>query len=876
MKSDNKGFSLIELLVAMAIASIVGVAVFGFMVVGAKSFQKTSADVNVQHEAQLVLNQIQDMLVDTNVGVEYTEETQDHVLTMYNFDLNDSSRHVYEVVYREADKKLYYNEYMPAASEEGGARTVGKGAVLYREQLLGENISSFSADLSALEKKRVVRVDLEIKKTASSYATSSNITLRNAVKIGNSIPKYMDDNPKKDPVNITGIDQFYFEPGREVDLKTLGAYRVKMEDGSDSVDQDIRFFISDRATPVSGTSVSTGGILNISKAQKQDFYVLVTSRSGKGAPLEIKINMIIVDSVDITLTSYTKKSDGSTVNNVVDYVFEAGDRFTLQADVKGRNLDKADVPMYGITWALGTGSEAYATIGDVKATAKGSTCMVTMKNDMKVQNKSGQDPFTITATSVRSTQIPYYSGTKKTPVVGTFQAFAHQAAADFQIAGKAKLLRGKHDNSMNVYVVSDIVNAIPGFDRSKHTVIAKVTVNELLYQQEENAVSTTYTVRRDITDSSSRFQAEGVALGVYTPDIDKSNPNVTYEYETTFYIFDKHEGDNTTWETLRVMGPGETSKDGYNLADAKYQSNTIIQQSERLFLFYNRKTYDKNEDGSINWSSWTGDYTAKVTPRVTNDYLNGEGWINDNLDTWVPVYDCPNVEDNGIKNKLNQWDSFRIYYQKDGSWVEFDDSRRILKDGDNYPNLANCLEAKYENNSLKVTYYPKRWSNDVPQMVRVVPCLKYTASDGQQRDGVLFDSYAEVYLWNIEVQNVESYQTGIKHNALSSTTYSRLYFPSPLDQMFEDLGKGEYKVWKYPYPMNVSGHENDIQNITLSYKLSYNADGYGNKTWYLHLKHWDNKNAKYENLGVYTCKDTEQNWTMIENSKVPDNLVFDY
>lgn len=874
MKANNKGFSLMELLVAMAIASIVGIAVFGFMVVGAKSFQKTSADVNVQHEAQLVLNQIQDMLVDTNVGVEYTEETDQKVLTMYNYDVNDPSRHVYEVVFKPSEKKLFYNEYMPAASEETGVRAVGKGSTLYLDQLLGENIGGFSVDLSALEKKRVVRVDLDITKTASSYSASSNITLRNAVKIGNSIPEYLEATPVKDPVKISGLDQFYFEPGREVNLKTLGNYKVKMEDGTDSADQDIRFFISDRATPVSGTTVSTSGTLNISKAQKQDFYVLVTSRSGKGAPLEVKINMIIVDSVNITLTSYTKKSDGQTVTSVADLVFEAGDKFTLDAEVKGRNLDKADLPMYGITWGLGNGSENYATLGDVKATAKGSTCTITMKNDMKVQNKNGKDPFTVTATSVRSTQIPYYSGNKATPVVGTFQAFAHQAAADFKIAGKSKLLRGKHDNSMNVYVVSDIVNAIPGFDRSKHTVIAKVSVNELLYHQEENAVSTTYTIRRDITDSSSRFQAEGVALGVYTPDIDKSNPNVTYEYETTFYIFDKHEGDHTTWETLRVIGPGETSKDGYNLADAKYQSNTIIQQSERLFLFYNRKTYDTNEDGSTNWSSWTGDYTTKVTPRVTKDYLNGEGWINDYSETWIPVYDCPNVEDNGIKNKLNQWDSFRIYYQKDGSWVEFDDSRRILKDGSNYPDLANCLEAKYENNSLKVTYYPKRWSDDVPQMVRVVPCLKYTASDGQQRDGVLFDSYAEVYLWNIEVPNVESYQTGIKPNPLSLTTYSRLYFPSPLDAIFDELGKGEYKIWKYAYPPNVQGKDWNIQQIEISYKLSYNADGYGNKTWYLHLRHLEN--GLYKSLGVYTCKDTEQNWTMIENSKVPDNLAFDF
>lgn len=873
MRTDNRGLTLVELLVSIAIASIVSIAIFSFMIVGARSFQKTSADVNVQHESQLVLNQLQDLLVDTNVGVEYNkdESTSDATLTLYNYDAGNPDKHVYEVVYQAAEKKLFYNEYSPLASGEGASRIVSKGSTIYQQQLLGENIASFTVDLSALEKKRVVRVDLEVERTQSKYKTSSNITLRNRIIIGNTIPEYLETTEVKDPLRVEGLANFYFEPGREVDLKSLGGYKVKMEDGTDYADQDIRFFLSDRAPVVSGTSISTNGRLLISKAQKQDFYVLVTSRTGKGAALEVKINMVIVDSVEITLSSYARKN-GETGTTLSEYVFDAGDSFVLTAQVHGRNLDKAEagVDMYGISWALGSGSDKYVTMGVATRNGNRSTCTFTMKSSLSLPGKQETDAFTITATSVRSTQIPYFTGTAKTPVVGTFTAFAHAQRADFTIKGSASLIRGRHDPSLNISLVYDLVSSIPGFESDKHRIFAKVTVNELLYLQQEDAVSEVYTIRKDVTDSGATFKGEGVALGITPPAVKSANPNIAYEYEVTFLVFEKHTGDSTNWQNLQVMGPGVTSLDGYHVADAKYRSNTLVQRCERLFLYYNKIEKLKDENGNEISNQWVGDYTAKVYPRYLKEHFGGGGWMNDSMDVYVNVYSCSNVEDNAITNAMGT-NGFRMYYQKDGSWIEFDESRRIKSDG-YYPALADCIRATLSGNQLRVTYYPKKWVDDVPSVVRVVPCFSYT-EDGEQKDGVLFDSYAEVYLWNIEVPTVKDYQVGISEGFLLNKKYCRLYFPSPLDADFSGLVKDTYKEWLYPYPPNVNGKESDINNIKLSYKLSYNADGYGNKTWYLHLRYYDT--YRYENLGVYTCKDTGQNWTMIEDSQVPDNLHFD-
>ena len=130
LNKDNRGFSLIELVIAVALLSVVGTAVFGFMTVGAKTFSTTSSEVNLQNESQLAFNQMQDIIIDTAVGIDYGYYTgsfatrvnvaddsqipancEGKYLLMYNTDK------VYELMWEQnvSDptlSKLYYIEYV--------------------------------------------------------------------------------------------------------------------------------------------------------------------------------------------------------------------------------------------------------------------------------------------------------------------------------------------------------------------------------------------------------------------------------------------------------------------------------------------------------------------------------------------------------------------------------------------------------------------------------------------------------------------------------------------------------------------------------------------------------------------------------------------
>lgn len=918
-KADNRGLTLVELLIAIAITSVAAVAIFGFIVVGARSFSSTSSDINIQHEAQLVFNQLQDLLVDTAIGVDYmysdSAETDKIVSTdadipasatekkliMYNYDPDDESKHVYEVVWNVAESRLYYSEYLPLLSVDGsGNSTVSRGSVVHSMQLMGENIVDFAVDLSDMESKRIVRVDFEFLKGTKEYRSSHNITLRNQIARGSEIPAYVEAGNTNDPEKVVGLENLYVEPGDVIDMNAVGGYKVLAVGGGDYPDQDMRFFMSNTAPFEPGTSMSTEGILTVSKAQKTDFYVVVMTRSGKGAFLTVKVNMIIVESVDI---SFAKSESAENELNASVEKYEddlaGGETFTLTATVKGRNLDKAKagVNMYAVDWAIGrndadTESANYVTMGTPVATATGSTCEFTMKDNFDTDDTTGTAPFVIRATAVRSTQIPYYVGNTPTPVVGYFTGTAYRQPSDFTITIKGGLIRGKHDTG-RVDALYNELYQIVGFNSNDYTVIADVNINELEYHQDNNHPSQTYTRYNNISYVGEPYKGEGDHLGIWAPDLTASNPNSEYEFEVTFYVLKRAPGDNTNWGTIRVFDYDDTYTENgytYSTSDYVYKSNTATKRSNRVNIFYGPLTEDywDNEGNHIK----SGEWTASATPRVFSKFYGGEGdsW-NANTEVWIPINECTAVEDNGVKNTMGNRDSFRMYYKKDGTWIEYDSSRQITGDS-KYSAVTDFLTARYENNSLRINYKNEAWNDDVPSVIRVVPNVLYTQSDGRgdsdEKEAILFDNYVDVYLWNIEVPTVlPDIQNGFDKSTgwFSSTEYTRLYFPCPADADFTTLVENTtagYKTWVYPYPTNAKdaygnsdGNKNaQISKLKLKYMLRYNADGDGNKTWYLHLRDASGvANSKFKET-TYSIASNGRMWEEVEEA--PDNLKADF
>lgn len=87
MKKNNKGFSLVELIVTFAIVAIIGVAVYGFMSVSNRQFMNTTSDVGLQYDQQIVVNQIRDYILESSNSIYYDDVDQ----SLYVFKQTDES-----------------------------------------------------------------------------------------------------------------------------------------------------------------------------------------------------------------------------------------------------------------------------------------------------------------------------------------------------------------------------------------------------------------------------------------------------------------------------------------------------------------------------------------------------------------------------------------------------------------------------------------------------------------------------------------------------------------------------------------------------------------------------------------------------------------
>ena len=82
LKNNNKGLSLIELIIAFAIFAIAGVAVCSFMIFGTNQFTNANKSVKLQYEQQLVVNRLRDIILETSRGISYDKDT--HTLLVFS------------------------------------------------------------------------------------------------------------------------------------------------------------------------------------------------------------------------------------------------------------------------------------------------------------------------------------------------------------------------------------------------------------------------------------------------------------------------------------------------------------------------------------------------------------------------------------------------------------------------------------------------------------------------------------------------------------------------------------------------------------------------------------------------------------------------
>lgn len=350
---DNRGLSLVELLIALVIGSILVAGIGSIMIVSSRSFSSTSAEAAMQSSAQIVMDHIQDVVVDANQKVIYsyttaaapgpgdwTDVVKDSDITdpessitykklsVYTFNLNQVSspdvfneqenKH-YDIVWEHDtsdDEKsvinfeqqdLNYNPTTKEIEDAGG----------FVSEKLADNVKSFRCDLSDMEKKRIIYVEMDFSKANGRYVyhAANNISLRNKVALST------DSIAVSPSVNLITL-ALTAEPGMDLPL----TYKSITTSGNASNHVTYELNGGDGGRTAAGTDITGPSTLHVDEKERAAVIVVdaVDSMGGRH-PFDVYINRVKWTSNNAALLGESDDVEGiELVDSPVDDEVDAG------------------------------------------------------------------------------------------------------------------------------------------------------------------------------------------------------------------------------------------------------------------------------------------------------------------------------------------------------------------------------------------------------------------------------------------------------------------------------------------------------------------------------------------------------------------------
>lgn len=190
-KLNNRGLTLIEMVIAIAIIGIFSTVVMTFITSGANFYRKTSITTKLQSDMQTTLERIENAIMDTNKSIAYTYSNGGSAIEN---DINQPVTAEKEVVCtstdlsvsaKEGDCLLTIFQWSPSEQilyyNEGFIKDGKKSVSTASRAILTENVSGFQADISKAKSEGIVLFRLTLKNGDKEISQLYTVTLRNKV-----------------------------------------------------------------------------------------------------------------------------------------------------------------------------------------------------------------------------------------------------------------------------------------------------------------------------------------------------------------------------------------------------------------------------------------------------------------------------------------------------------------------------------------------------------------------------------------------------------------------------------------------------------------------------------------------------------------------
>ncbi len=181
---NNRGFTLIELIISIAILAVVMVAALGFMGTGANLYTRNSIQIGLQNASEQALTQMDQEIIDTDTGLVW-KQAEDNTEAPYLILVNrtggpDSATYTVEsYAFDKASGKIYYKKSGDTAVLSGDASGIVSDTVA-TGHVLAENVTA----VTGIRVARNVTITLTMEKRGLSYTGKQTTAFRNRVLYG--------------------------------------------------------------------------------------------------------------------------------------------------------------------------------------------------------------------------------------------------------------------------------------------------------------------------------------------------------------------------------------------------------------------------------------------------------------------------------------------------------------------------------------------------------------------------------------------------------------------------------------------------------------------------------------------------------------------
>jgi prepilin-type N-terminal cleavage/methylation domain-containing protein len=335
---NNKGFTLVELLVTIAVATIVVGGAVGFMMTGYNQYHSQNSNINLQYEAQLAMNQVEDLILNATNGIAYDEATA--TLTLYNQVQSEAAdgttttqNIVTTVVWDSENKQLKLSKYNYGENEYGVTGRIN----ISTDQLMADYVNGFSIDLADIAEKKLVGIAMDFSFDEKTYSTKNNVSLRNNIGIATDSTAFSNERIALEALATDiVVSPSSMTVKRGTTVTGFSTYVV----GTNFPLQDVTWEFapgSNEPTSDSTTVDCTTGEITIGADEKTAYFTLLVSSVTPSS------NEDSDSKATKTVTVLNKYATGLTVSGIT----LTGDK-TAQITVKveGFNFEETDVTPY--------------------------------------------------------------------------------------------------------------------------------------------------------------------------------------------------------------------------------------------------------------------------------------------------------------------------------------------------------------------------------------------------------------------------------------------------------------------------------------------------------------------------------------------------